>query len=221
MVSNSSLFFPALARRPEYTGKGEGKKSRYKDYSSEIEEDCKKRCVYCDISLGEHGFEGMVLDHFRPQKHFPELVDDPQNLVLACPKCNRLKWHHWPCEKNIEAPSHNGEIGFINPFNEDRKFYFEVDSKGNLVDKKAPASYMRKLLKLNRSARIQIRRRRIIKNAISLLSQECTKNLEMLLYDLKENTLTLDDAIRDLEFWILKNKKIKEMSDKISNHESE
>ena len=89
MVTEYDLFFPALARRSKYVGKGEGKESRYSDYKSEVEEDCKQRCIYCDILLSELGFEGMVIDHFRPTKHYPDLKHNPYNLVLSCPKCNQ------------------------------------------------------------------------------------------------------------------------------------
>ena len=140
------LFFPSLERRPEYIGKGIEVKSKYSDYRVEIQEDCQNRCVYCDILLAEHGFEGMQLDHFRPQKFFPDLADDPINLLLACPKCNRLKWYHWPCEKDKDAHPYDGSNGFINPFDENRFDYLVVKPSGEIDEKQPPLKYMIKLL---------------------------------------------------------------------------
>lgn len=180
MKRHEDLFFPSLKRRTKYKGKGKGIKEIYKNYYGEIEEDCKSRCVYCDVSLEEYGYEGMVLDHFRPQKHFPSLKDDPHNLVLACPKCNRLKWHHWPCEKENDKPSYSGDIGFIDPFKNDRKVFFTVDTNGMLLVKLPPATYMIVVLKLNRNARVQVRRKRIIDNEFQLLFNQNNKDLEKL-----------------------------------------
>ncbi len=199
MTKHETLFFPILDRRKQYIGKGDGKKSRYSDYRSEIEEDCQNRCVYCDVSLEEHGYEGMAIDHFRPEVHFPQLSNNPGNLVLSCPKCNRSKWHHWPCEKNDNVPSHNGNVGFIDPFTEDRKKFFLVRVDGTLECIKPPAPYMLKILNLNRKARIQVRRRRILQNEIGWLIDACSGCIQRVLNSTRKGELDEDEAIHEFE----------------------
>lgn len=163
MVANSTVFFPRLNRRATYIGNGPGRANRYDAYRAEIEEDCKMSCVYCDISLEELGGEGLQLDHFRPENHFPALVNEPLNLLAACPKCNRLKWDHWPChKKDASKPSYNKVEGFVDPFLENRQDFFSVRSDGELNSVKPPAKYMINLMKLNRTARSQVRRKRMI-----------------------------------------------------------
>lgn len=199
MTKHETLFFPLLDRRKKYFGKGDGKKSSYSDYRSEIEEDCKNRCVYCDVSLEEHGYEGMAIDHFRPEVHFPKLSHNPGNLVLACPKCNRSKWHHWPCEKKEDMPSYSGNVGFIDPFTEDRKKFFSVRVDGVLESVKPPATYMLKILNLNRKARIQVRRRRIIQNEVQFLIQACSDCIQRVLNSARKGELAAKEAMQELE----------------------
>ncbi len=198
MTKHEALFFPLVKRRTTYCGKGASKKSHYTDYHSEIEEDCKHRCVYCDISLEEHGYEGMVLDHFRPEKHFPKLRNDPNNLILSCPKCNRSKWHHWPCSKEDNMPSHLDKVGFIDPFTEDRKNYFSITIDGQLESTKPPAQYMLDMLNLNRKSRVQVRRRRIIQNELRLLIDACSDCINSVSVSVHNGELSAEHALNEL-----------------------
>ena len=194
-----NLFYPSIHRRSTYIGKGVGQVSRYSDYRDEIQEDCGDRCVYCDIEYAEIGFEGMHLDHFRPQKHFDELIDEPTNLVLACPKCNRFKSFHWPASKGKDACSHEGKTGFVDPFEESRRDYFDVDTDGCLIPLQDPAKYVIKLMRLNRTARIQVRRNRIIRNEMKKLSEKLHSLISHLLEDWKTDQISADEAIRSVE----------------------
>ncbi len=194
-----NLFFPLLKRRIKYEGKGDGKRSTYSDYHDEIQEDCQHRCVYCDITVQEHGYEGMQLDHFRPEIRFPRLQNDPNNLVLACPKCNRLKWHNWPCEIDENKPSYSGDVGFIDPFGEDRWSFFSVDEDGKLVPIQHPATYIMNLLNLNRKARVQVRRKRIFISRIQALMQDHDVNIKKAIESFSKGDLTLDDVDQEIE----------------------
>ena len=73
------MFYPKLQRRDNYKLKKEGGFYSYSAYYDEVLEDCLKRCVYCDITLEELGYEGVHLDHFRPQDYCKSLVNDPNN----------------------------------------------------------------------------------------------------------------------------------------------
>lgn len=156
------MFYPALKRRDNYQKKADGNFYRYAYYRDAIQEDCQNRCVYCDVMLQEHAYEGMHLDHFRPQHYFKNLANDPNNLVLACPNCNALKTNHWPCDRvNPVSPCHNNNVGFIDPFSDKMSYYFFVNSDGTLVPMRKPADYIIELLKLNRQARVLLRKRRL------------------------------------------------------------
>jgi hypothetical protein len=121
--------------------------------------------VYCDITYCEIGFEGMVLDHFRPQRHFPALCNNPYNLVLSCPKCNRLKSDLWPA--GVDCPeTFKDNCGFVDPFIESMQSYFSIKTDGMIEPLRPPATYLEKVLHLNRYARKQVRYLRIITSRI-------------------------------------------------------
>lgn len=166
MVADS-LFFPRLRRRLQYSTKRKGEYYNYSRYKQEIREDCLGRCVYCDAHENEAGGpESMELDHFRPKKYkeFEHLVNDPNNLVLSCGPCNRLKHDHWPALGT--SSSVIGNEGFIDPFEENRQDYFQVMEDGQIVALKPPARYMIECLVLNRATVRRIRERRHLKREL-------------------------------------------------------
>jgi uncharacterized protein (TIGR02646 family) len=147
-------FYPDLLRRDTYPTKTNGNFYSYSSYRDNIHEDCQNRCVYCDITIDEHGGEGFHLDHFKPQSTNSELINDPNNLVSSCPKCNYFKSDHWP----DSYPN----VSFLDPFEVGRvnRLVFNVDgSISPAVDNQA--IYQIELLNLNRPARIQLRRFRL------------------------------------------------------------
>lgn len=40
-------------------------------------------CSYCLIQ-----YDDLHIDHYEPREYSPHRVNDPSNLLLACPKCN-------------------------------------------------------------------------------------------------------------------------------------
>lgn len=163
-----NIFFPKIVRRKDYDKKSSGEYYVYSHYKEAVSDDCKNRCVYCDIVIKEAGFEGFALDHFRPQEHFPELTNTPTNLVVACGKCNRLKWSHWPVGTG-SLSTHNDLVGFIDPFDCDRHDFFKIESNGEIIPLKPPSSYLIKLLNLNRASRLLVRRNRMLEKRIDEL----------------------------------------------------
>ncbi|WP_440216090.1 HNH endonuclease [Chromobacterium piscinae] len=182
------LFYPKLNRLQEYKKKDSGAYYSYQKYHDQVLLDCQNRCVYCDIRIDEIGFEGFALDHFRPQDLFPYLKNNPYNLVIACPKCNRGKWNHWPLSAT-DAGCHNDIVGFIDPFLDDRSIYFDIKITGELIDLKPPSTYLIKLLNLNRPTRVLVRKRRIIKNQIN----ELHKCLSILMDDIQKQPIKEDN----------------------------
>lgn len=151
------IFFPLLARREQYSVHEE-----YTGYRQEIREDCRGRCVYCDLHENEiGGSDEMTLDHFRPRAHYSHLIHDPNNLVLACRGCNVLKGSFWPARGGLGT--FVGSQGFIDPFSEDRLDYFEVLQTGELRALRNPAQSMIDHLLLNRQGVKALREKRSVK----------------------------------------------------------
>jgi uncharacterized protein (TIGR02646 family) len=172
-------FFPRIARRAAYSTKANGEHYEdYHRYDAEIAQDCQHRCVYCDITLEEDGGEGMHVDHFRPRKHFPHLGNDPANLVLACANCNLLKSAHWPMtDPDI---THDGNVGFVDPFEEDRLTVFGVSTAGRIEAVKGPADYGIQLLQLNRPSRVAVRQRRHQQDRVRVLCEKLAERMKRL-----------------------------------------
>lgn len=162
MPDRIDLFFPILPSRSNYKSNRHGKYySHYDVYREAIRIDCLGRCVYCDIHENENGGKAnMHLDHFRPKETFPRLRSNPNNLHWSCAECNNLKSDHWPADDPDSTIK--GEQGFIDPFTESRKDYLKVDSNGELVPLKAPATYEIELLALNRECRKSARKNRLV-----------------------------------------------------------
>lgn len=52
------------------------------------------KCAYCGLDLlSSQGicYQLWCLDHLLPQVHYPELIDHPENHILACRSCNGIK----------------------------------------------------------------------------------------------------------------------------------
>lgn len=203
MSVNQELFYPNLERRDAYkrTNKGDYY-TDYHKYYDEIEADCKKCCVYCDVSLDEIGGEGMQLDHFRPKTipEFKSLSNDPNNLVLSCPKCNRLKSNHWPADVSADTTC-DGDCGFIDPFEADRKDYFEIENTGGIRDKKSPSKYMIKLLMLDRIARRQVRRKRILRAEIEWIAVKLSAKIDEI-KDMADTGSSQSDISKQITIWV-------------------
>ena len=190
------MFYPILTRRANYTTKNDGTYyADYHHYLTEIKEDCQERCVYCDALLSEHGNEGFHIDHFRPYAHFVELKSNPNNLVLACSKCNIWKSKNWPTGMYFHVhASHDGAIGFIDPFLEPLSNYFRVDQSGKLLTTGAVAEYMLELLHLNRESRIQLRRKRATLHKAMQLNEIVDQKLKDLVDYMQSDDFDRDTA---------------------------
>jgi uncharacterized protein (TIGR02646 family) len=74
-------------------------KPKFQKYSEEsvktaLKNDFKKKCYLCEESTRH--FE---VEHFYPQKYFPHLENNYENLFYSCQKCNKIK------PKNINRDS--------------------------------------------------------------------------------------------------------------------
>ncbi len=188
-MAHDPFSFPPIARRQNYIKTQKGTYyANYQKYKQEIREDCLGRCVYCDSHENETGGqESMQLDHFRPQMYpeFDHLKNDPNNLVWACGGCNRLKYLHWPALGTPDTV--NGVEGFIDPFQDNRREYFDVLPNGKLRPLKPPAEYKIRILALNRPIKRRIREFRQIQR---LLLEEFVSQIQKI-EDLVEHDKTL------------------------------
>lgn len=171
-MTTTPEFFGPLKRREKYTTKANGAFYSFayyrENHRTEIIEDCLFRCVYCDCHEDEvGGSEVMELDHFRPwsRPEFAHLKNDPNNFHHGCPRCNRLKAANWPSTK--KDSSHDGVVGFVDPFAEDRSKYFAVNPDGTLVRLKNPAAYIAMLLQLDRPLLQRLRLRRLLRREVN------------------------------------------------------
>lgn len=196
MASDKIMFFPKLTRRDEGFYFNNRKKfyANYSDNYVKIAEDCKQRCVYCDITIEEAGGDEMHLDHFRPQEHFSDLSIHPFNLYLSCPKCNGLKTSDWPCSKEPGAPSFVGRIGYLDRFSHDAEAFMEVDANGRIIALAGPVEYMIKKMHLNRSSRVNVRRKRQIEYRKTRLLQGILQLTQKLVDAEINNTLTSEQV---------------------------
>ncbi|MEQ1851555.1 MAG: HNH endonuclease [Chthoniobacteraceae bacterium] len=166
-AASPSEFFPALTRRNNYSAKTNGERYAYRyfreNFQHEVAEDCVCRCVYCDSHENEMGGrEQMQIDHFRPYTRagFEHLENAPENFHHACVRCNSLKSDKWPSTHRTEP--HDGFVGFVDPFADDRRAYFKVAEDGELIPLKHPAQYLIRVLALNRRHLKLLRLRRIL-----------------------------------------------------------
>lgn len=187
------MFYPTIVRRADYPLRSDGQYYQYSHYREVISEDCQHRCVYCDVTLQEHASEGMQLDHFKPQELFPALKNDPGNLVLSCPKCNRLKSSHWPVNAIV------GIDGFLDPFTANRTRWYNILPCGEIKETNPATGIKIKLLQLNRPARKQLRRMRLIEQRIEAMDNTVSERLQALREVIESDEVSGEDKGRWLE----------------------
>ncbi len=124
------------------------------------------------------GREQMQLDHFRPytRKGFEDLEDDPKNFHHACGRCNLLKSDKWPSSHATEP--HDGVVGFVDPFADNRGLYFSVEGDGELKPLRPPAQYLLRVLALNRPHLKLLRQRRIYQMQLRIFFAQNLANWE-------------------------------------------
>ena len=72
------------------------KYKNYQSYKSSLQKDFKRHCAYCNLNEEWVAPLPFEVEHFIPRDAFEaagrkDLDTDYRNLMLACPRCNRLK----------------------------------------------------------------------------------------------------------------------------------
>ena len=113
-----------------------------------LSKDFNNRCAYCDdLDNIYAGQESYAVEHFAPKEKFPHLKFVYDNLLYACPFCNRAKSDDWPSDdpnKNIV-----GECGYVSPCSIEYSYHLDRDEKtGEIYSKTKLGEYMYNHLKL-------------------------------------------------------------------------
>lgn len=207
----NSLYYPFLVRQDiSAYYKSEGK--FYATYNCKtnyvnIVKDCQSRCVYCDAHIDECGGEPFSLDHFRPMDIFSNkfggiLKIHPFNLHLSCQKCNVLKTNDWKgCENTIDGVTYKSRLGYIDRFKIDITNHIKVDDDGvvKCINSDGPGDYMIRKMLLNRTNRVYLRKRRMVKYKANVILNLLIKKQDSLFNDPKSSHMTVDEKQKEIK----------------------
>ncbi|MFV0610354.1 MULTISPECIES: hypothetical protein [Klebsiella] len=207
----NSFYYPILVRQDiSIYCKGDG--GFYATYNCDnnyknIAKDCQFRCVYCDVHVDECGGEHFSLDHFRPMDVFLDKFEGvlkihPFNLHLSCQKCNVLKTNDWKgCENTMDGVTYISRLGYVDRFKEDINKYIKVDEDGCVVsiDNNGPGDYMIRKMLLNRTNRVYIRKRRVVKEKASRIFKMLLQKQTDILSSNDQNVERLKKEIQKIQ----------------------
>ena len=140
----------------------------YSSYRKYLRKSANYSCSYCTISESESPGATFNIEHFKPQKYFPQLTVECKNLRYSCPRCNSYKGELWiseadGCSRNCEKCKHHvcqdNIERFIDPMEEEPSdaIYLGEDDKLYAYAGSKPANYTIKYLRLNRAQLIKLR----------------------------------------------------------------
>ena len=140
------------------------------------------RCVYCQSHEAEVGpglpYGGFEVEHHQPTQKFRHLASRYDNLLWACPTCNRVKRDKWPSPEE-----HDRGYRFVDPSRE--RLSDHVELRGTSLVALTPAGeYTIDELELNLGVHPQRRERRLkFLKLVSLLEvlveHHATRGLEV------------------------------------------
>jgi hypothetical protein len=145
-------------------------------------------CGYCGVSETAIGNE-LEIDHFRPQSQGGD--DAPDNLVYACPACNRYKSDYWA------APEAAADQHLLHPQHDDFSLHMAETVSGHLIGLTARGWFHIRWLHLNRPLLVQfrqLRQREQLQTAAQAEAQALTHELQQRVRVLEEEL----DAVRRL-----------------------
>jgi hypothetical protein len=109
------------------------------------------RCGYCGVTETESGGQ-LEIDHFLPRSHGGK--DTVDNLVYACPTCNRLKGDYWP------VPEASPDLMLLHPQQDDLSAHIGSLPDGRLIGLTKRGWFHIQRLRLNRAQLIELRLQR-------------------------------------------------------------
>ncbi|MFP4308263.1 MAG: HNH endonuclease [Desulfococcaceae bacterium] len=158
MVDNAESTNPIVQRSSVH-------KKDYRDYREDLRIDFFFSCAYCSIMEREANAIRFEIDHYWPQKHFPNLIAQYDNLMWSCEHCNGRKRGFFPNGKDMESGHSIIKIDEEYP-----DFHLELNGV-RLISKTHKGQFNIEMLDLNRQS---LRRLREIRKR-SLESMEFIK----------------------------------------------
>jgi len=101
------------------------KKHGFSPLSLQVALNADFKCEYCDLDLLQNitHYDLFQLDHLYPQSK--NLDDSPENLVLSCSLCNKLKRNHFP--EHLNSKSRDDRILYFRGFIAQKRAIKEQD----------------------------------------------------------------------------------------------
>jgi hypothetical protein len=106
------------------------------------------RCGYCGVTETESGGQ-LEIEHFRPRAYGGK--DHLENLVYACPVCNRFKGDYWP------TPEASPDLMLLHPRQDDLSVHIGLLSDGRLIGLTKRGWFHIQRLRLNRMQLVELR----------------------------------------------------------------
>lgn len=131
------------------------------------------RCGYCGVSEIDVGSE-LEIDHFQPTSQRGS--DELDNLVYACPACNRNKASYWP---SPDAPPH---MHLLHPLTDSPNLHITLLHDGHLAGLTPRGWFHIDWLHLNRPQLIAMRQ----KQAFSRSTQSLIEEIQQINRQLRE-----------------------------------
>lgn len=200
MVENGESANPIVKRSPV-------DKKDYRAYREDLRIDFFFSCAYCTIMESEARGIRFEIDHFLPQKHFPDLIAQYDNLMWSCEHCNGRKGGFFPNDKDMEQRGHS----IIKIDEEDPDFHLEI-SGVRLVSKTQKGKFNIEILDLNRKSLRRLRETR----------KRSLESMEFIKFGIQRLSSVKVDRLRPKErFTFLKaRKQIIEMAKKYTGEEN-
>ncbi|EFO79778.1 hypothetical protein OSCT_2376 [Oscillochloris trichoides DG-6] len=104
-------------------------------------------CEYCGVTEIDSAGE-LTIDHYQPPRHGGS-IDDLQNLIYCCSRCNQYKSDYWPLYPT--------DLSLWNPRNEQRDQHILALADGTLYPITAKGAFTIRRLRLNRPPLIAYR----------------------------------------------------------------
>ena len=149
-------------------------------------------CGYCGLSETDAG-NTLDIDHYRPVKH--DGTDDYDNLVYACPACNRFKGEYWPDEDDPDS------FHLLHPDEDDVSAHIVLMQNGRLSGITPRGWFHLRWLHLNRPqsiARRQRQQREREMQEMLLVAKSTQRQLRKRIDELEQELFELQEMISRL-----------------------
>jgi hypothetical protein len=150
------------------------------------------RCGYCGVTETESGGQ-LEIDHFRPRSHGGN--DTLDNLVYACPTCNRFKGAYWP------SPAASPDLMLIHPQQDNLSAHIRSLPDGRLIGSTNRGWFHIQRLHLNRAQLVELRLQRADERRLRRVlehNQQANARLREYVRELEQETERLLRIITEL-----------------------